>query len=75
MLGNVWEWCHDGARRYSPESVADPVGPTGASTERVLRGGSWDSYAEDVRCATRTVIDPRYYLDVNFGFRPARLQP
>jgi formylglycine-generating enzyme required for sulfatase activity len=27
MLGNVWEWCFDGRRTYTDESVRDPVGP------------------------------------------------
>src|SRR5256885_8428287 len=39
MHGNVWEWCLDGPRDYSPNAVADPRGPETDATGRVLRGG------------------------------------
>ena len=41
MLGNVWEWCHDGLRGYTESVVIDPLGPTEAGADRVIRGGSW----------------------------------
>jgi len=41
MLGNVWEWCHDGLRMYTQEAVIDPVGRLDAGAGRVLRGGGW----------------------------------
>ena len=63
MLGNVFEWCEDAWDRgsYSGGDVVDPVGTDGSS--RVLRGGSWDSYARDVRAAYR------YWLDPGFRYR------
>ena len=73
MLGNVWEWCHDGIRQYTADSVTDPVGPTDSGADRVLRGGSWSSHARDVRCADRFAYHPGYRYD-NIGFRPARVQ-
>jgi formylglycine-generating enzyme required for sulfatase activity len=73
VLGNVWEWCQDGLRRYTADSVTDPVGPTGAGADRVLRGGSWGSLARDVRCALRYASHPGIRIDF-FGFRPARVQ-
>ena len=41
MLGNVDEWCHDGPRDYAEGMVIDPLGPTEAGADRVIRGGSW----------------------------------
>ena len=43
MHGNVWEWCHDGQRRYEATAEQDPVGPINEDVGRVVRGGSsWD---------------------------------
>jgi formylglycine-generating enzyme required for sulfatase activity len=41
MLGNVREWCHDGKRTYTHESVRDPIGPPDTVTNLISRGGSW----------------------------------
>lgn len=43
MLGNAYEWCHDGRRAYGPDLAIDPVGPVGKGVERVVRGGAWSS--------------------------------
>jgi formylglycine-generating enzyme required for sulfatase activity len=53
--GNVWEWCED---QYDASS-------------RVLRGGSWNGYADYLRSAGRDVSPPgaRY---ISVGFRVAR---
>jgi formylglycine-generating enzyme required for sulfatase activity len=71
MLGNVWEWCSDGQRTYTKESVVDPEGPTETGAERVLRGGSWNNNARNVRCACRNQ-KPSDNRNENIGFRPAR---
>jgi formylglycine-generating enzyme required for sulfatase activity len=73
MLGNVWEWCHDGLRTYASQAVTDPVGPTGRGADRVLRGGSWGSLARIVRCADRDADHPGL-RDDSIGFRLARVQ-
>ena len=73
MLGNVWEWCHDGLREYSDQSATDPVGPTDVRADRVLRGGSWFNRARGVRAAFRNWYSPGDRLD-DFGFRCARVQ-
>jgi formylglycine-generating enzyme required for sulfatase activity len=73
MLGNVWEWCADGQRNYTVESVTDPIGPTEPGAPRVLRGGSWFNYALFVRSAFRYALVPGYRDSVN-GFRCARVQ-
>jgi len=58
MLGNVWEFVSDyyaeDAFAMYPESqlIKDPTGPA-TGTERVIRGGSFNSDAFDVRSATR----------------------
>jgi formylglycine-generating enzyme required for sulfatase activity len=68
MLGNVWEWCHDGRRKYTSASVIDPIGPTEAGGYSVIRGGGLDTDASHLRAAKRGVLDPgvRYY---DLGFR------
>jgi formylglycine-generating enzyme required for sulfatase activity len=73
MLGNVWEWCADGERRYDAQAMVDPVGPGGAGAGRVLRGGSWDDGARDCRSACRDHSLPDFRYDY-LGFRCARGQ-
>ena len=72
MHGNVYEWCHDyykeGYYKESPEK--DPTGPTSPS-QRVFRGGSWDSSTRDSRSAVRfwVIVGTRSFDD---GFRLVR---
>jgi formylglycine-generating enzyme required for sulfatase activity len=68
MLGNVFEWCHDGPRDYEEGVVIDPLGPTDAGADRVLRGGSWGFPAQDVRAASRVWYHPGDRYD-DLGFR------
>src|SRR4029434_1066174 len=49
MLGNIDEWCHDGPRDYKQEAVVDPVEPTEAGADRVIRGGGWHNPARVVQ--------------------------
>ena len=65
MAGNEFEWCWDGyaAPPYPAGSPylggTDPRGPSGPPIAgRVMRGGSWDVYADDLRCATRCQLGP-----------------
>lgn len=70
MHGNVWEWCLD---RYgetgADASASNPVGPV-EGTARVVRGGAWDSDAQDCRSARRGSRAPEETAD-NIGFRVA----
>ena len=51
MLGNVWEWCadhwHDGYKGALADGSARPT--ENATAHRVLRGGSWNNHARNVR--------------------------
>ena len=81
MSGNVWEWTLDerhsgysgapssGDQAWGDVPTCSKVCDTGSS-RRVVRGGSWDSYARYLRVAYRHNNAPdnrRNYL----GFRPA----
>jgi formylglycine-generating enzyme required for sulfatase activity len=79
MLGNVWEWCHDGARTYTVAEVVDPIGPTRDDTSRffrftnhVFRGCHWGDLTINVRAANRSWISPGF-RDDHLGFRCASL--
>ncbi len=66
MVGNVWQWCADGKRRYTAARQTDPVGPLEAS--RVLRGGGWQSTPRDCRSAASTWFGVSYRQE-GVGFR------
>lgn len=69
MIGNVCEWTLDGYTDYPIETCEDPVGISQTS-ERVARGGSWRSVAENCRSASRFNFLPTYRAD-NCGLRVA----
>ena len=70
MSGNVYEWCYDRYAAYSGGSKTDPTGPTSGS-DRVYRGGFWNSSGNGLRCASRHYSDPsNRFFDI--GFRPCR---
>ncbi len=81
MYGNIAEWCNDyyAADYYKASSAKDPKGPD-AGEKRVVRGGSWNSSAEECRSACRMKENPGYAdvciasYDV-YGFRCVKKMP
>ena len=57
MSGNVSELCSDWWGGYSAGAQTNPQGPSSGSG-RVLRGGSWYSYARSCRVSYRIINGP-----------------
>jgi sulfatase modifying factor 1 len=71
LIGNVWEWCHDWKTTYDRTALTNPV-QARVRTSRVLRGGSWGSGLEELRCTKRFGQPPGRAFD-GMGFRCARV--
>jgi formylglycine-generating enzyme required for sulfatase activity len=67
MHGNVSEWCMDWYGPIPAGSATNPKGPKSGS-ERVMRGGHWQSDAAGCRCAKRRRFPPNFASDA-VGFR------
>ncbi len=72
MAGNLWQWCWDWyGTPYGQPTTNNPTGAGSGSGTRVLRGGSWGSYAYSSRCAVRGTSNPNA-ANAYFGFRCVR---
>ena len=67
MHGNVWEWVQDWFGNYSGEMVDNPSGPPNGRF-RIIRGGSWDYSAWNLRSANRGSDLPEN-RNFDYGFR------
>jgi len=72
MSGNVREWCHDWHGAYPQSHQEDPVGAE-AGTQRVIRGGGWDSAADACLVGARDQDLPDTTAE-NLGFRVAKTE-
>ena len=70
MSGNVWEWCRDWFGDYPSDGIKSPTGPS-VGTQRVLRGGGWDSDAARCQITCRYHNWPEY-KDRSWGLRLVR---
>jgi eukaryotic-like serine/threonine-protein kinase len=71
IAGNVWEWVSDWWQEdyYSVSPPSNPLGPTSGS-DKVLRGGSWETDWLRLRVAYRDYSDPATGNNTS-GFRCA----
>jgi serine/threonine protein kinase/formylglycine-generating enzyme required for sulfatase activity len=80
LYGNALEWCQDAHTPYPPNRDGRPIEDRednrriSAAPYRVLRGGSFDSGAEDLRSAARFGFPPQLRLPFA-GLRVARTLP
>lgn len=64
--GSIWEWCLDSYAAYPSGTAVDPF-VTGGS-DRLLRGGSWNSISNNCRAADRR-FSPPDIVAADIGFR------
>jgi formylglycine-generating enzyme required for sulfatase activity len=73
VAGNIWEWTRSLNQAY-PYHGEDGRENLDSDEARILRGGSWQSEAKQVRCAERSQAQPPAYRDKTIGFRVVQIQ-
>ncbi len=73
MSGNVFEWVLRTYGDYLTDPAIDPLGARGG-TDRVTRGGAWDTKPADTRIARRGKLDVSLSRE-DLGFRLAMMSP
>jgi formylglycine-generating enzyme required for sulfatase activity len=68
MHGNVYEWTADAWGSYATGAQTDPFNVGTSGSDRVFRGGSWNSSGTILRSAYRLTTGPSV-RDYGFGFR------
>ncbi len=68
MSGNVIEWCEDWWGDYLSTAQNNPKGPSSGASNRVYRGGCWNSSAFMCRVSYRSGYKP-WYRSGSIGFR------
>lgn len=63
LSGNVWEWTldsydPDAYEHHAEQSPLNTIIPAGEEKRQVVRGGSWRSKAESLRCTARYGLPP-----------------
>ena len=72
MHGNIWEWVEDDWHQSYDGAPADGSAwiDKKRGARRVIRGGSWNSSANEIRAANRSRIGTGT-RDRSYGFRVA----
>lgn len=73
LSGNTWEWTRSGYKEY-PYAPKDGRENIDQKLRRVLRGGSYSSVENSVRCSSRSGNDPEQGRP-NVGFRVIFISP
>ena len=67
IVGDVSQWCWDWYGTYPSTAQTNPTGPS-SGTYRVLRGGDFESYSDNLASAHRSDNDPDFEYGA-VGFR------
>ncbi len=69
LFGNMAEWCYDwyDAEYYKHSRRKNPMGPENGQM-KVIRGGSWETFASSVRPTNRAALGPDNN-NITVGFR------